>query len=469
MADVSPIPGNVLTFLPRRMDRFFGGVTEQAFAGRKTYFCNRSGIAGENIQLELGRRFRTADPGQHPAFQPDDYTEIIARDRVLRTLPVDRALRMIHAMWDLLGDLLDRSDPRYCFSLIVDHYMLDLLARQCRARGIRLCMCCSGVVQNTMIMTTYGEYQHVRDPSEEDLDRAIARLSDDGEQVTYAASPKPYSTGRHLVRAAKWWGNHAAFSAMGLIGGDRLNYRYLCATSPSIYPESAWTGSLCQRYFDPQWSQRISRSDRPPLFIPLGFTPEATTDYWLRDLRYLNYEQFITDAAARLSEDFLVVVKDHWAALGKRPWQFYRALSQLPGVVVVPAEVKSRQVMQRVKHMLVGAGTAGIEGALRGIKVATLDRPYYHRETTYLNLCSADRVAELPQLFSRFAAPQPSRALRREVVRRMLEPTLVGSQLPPMINRPDNLETTARSLRIYLDTHPRSQPASVVAPARIAC
>jgi hypothetical protein len=447
------IPGDVLTFLPRRLDRLYGELSERVFAGTKTYLCNRRGVRGLHIERELVKRY--AGPSLKSPLTDEDYLDIILRDRVLRLLPRDQAQRMIDAMWHVLDEIVDRSRPDYLLSLMVDHYMLDLLFRICRQRRVRVCMCCAGVMKNTTIVTSYGEFNYVRTPSETEVDAAVSQLGIDQARVVYATSPEPYTPRRHYLTGLRWWAYYVGFRALGVLTRETLGYRYLCATMPSVYPESDWTGFRCTRYFQADWEQRLAKTARPALFLPLGFTPEATTDYWLRDLRFVQYESFILDAVRQLSGRFLVVVKEHWASLGTRLWRFYQQLSEIPGVVIVPGEVYSRVVMGHVDNVLVGAGTAGIEAALRGKKVATLDQPYYYLDGHYLSLKSADRIAELPDLLERFQPPVAGDETRRAIVRRMLEPTLMGSQLPiSSTDTEENFHAASESLKEYLDANP---------------
>src|SRR5688500_8569149 len=129
------IPGNVLTFLPRRLDRLYGELSERAFAGTQTYLCNRRGVRGLHIERELTKQFSRSSLDS--PFTDEDFAEIILRDRVLRLLPRDQSQHMINAMWHVLDEIVDRSRPDYLLSLIVDHHMLDVLFRICRQRNVR--------------------------------------------------------------------------------------------------------------------------------------------------------------------------------------------------------------------------------------------------------------------------------------------------------------------------------------------
>jgi hypothetical protein len=221
---------------------------------------------------------------------------------------------------------------------------------------------------------------------------------------------------------------------------------------PARDGQSSLWGYRCTRFFDADWAELLAASTKPALFVPLGYTPEASVNYWLRDTRYIDYENFIVDLCTSLSGTYQVLVKEHWAALGARRWRFYQRLKAIPGVVVVPANVNSREVMRRVERVLVGAGSAGIEAALRGKRVVTLDRAYYHVDGHFLTLGSVDRIAELPTLLESFQFSPTTEASQRRIVRRVLEGTLVGHMLPDgRIDTEENFVATSRSLTTYLN------------------
>jgi hypothetical protein len=238
---------------------------------------------------------------------------------------------------------------------------------------------------------------------------------------------------------------------MGGLRNDPLNFRYLMGSLPQRDGQSSIWGYRCHRYFDRDWERQLAESPQKPLFIPLAYTPEATVSYWLGDLRYIDYEDFILNTCSTLQDHYKLVVKEHWSALGMRRIPFYEKLKSIPGVTLVPAEVNSRQVMSKVERLLVGAGTPGVEGAVRGMRVATLDKPYYFHPNYYVNVGSADRVKELPRLLEEFPLPPKTREHQINIVRRLLQATLVGEMLPgPGIDTEENYRVASEGLKNYL-------------------
>ena len=443
------IVGRALVFTYRRLSRFFHEVADRTFAGDITYCSAWPGLEEVNLQTHFYKCY--AEDERTSELSDEEYDEIITRSCVLRLVPRPQATRMVTAMYRVIDALTDRSKPDYLLSVTVDNYMTDLLVRICVKKGARPLTFVAGPVDNTILMTRYGEFNKVREPDESEVDAALGVLLDDTARVTYGRRERSYNFWRQARIFSVWWAKCLFFRASGWVRRDPLNFRYLMGSLPARDGQSSLWGYRCTRFFDHDWAERIDATDKPAFFIPLSYTPEASVSYWLRDTRYIDYENFILDLCAALRNQYLVVIKEHWAALGARRWPFYERLKAISGVVIVPAQVNSRDVMRRVERVLVGAGTAGIEAALRGKRVVTLDRPYYHVDGHFLTLGSAARIRELPALLESFRVPPATELTRRQIVRRVLQTTVVGHMLPDdRIDREENFSAVSKSLKAYL-------------------
>ena len=103
--------------------------------------------------------------------------EIIQRDRILRKLERTLALRMIGAMWTTFDEIAEKEAPDLFMSFCVDRYILDIIERVLRKRGIPyLGLVVSPVPEHIMFMAK-GEYVPVREPSEAEIGQAAAILA----------------------------------------------------------------------------------------------------------------------------------------------------------------------------------------------------------------------------------------------------------------------------------------------------
>jgi hypothetical protein len=443
------IPGRVLVFTYRRINRFFHALAERTFEGAKTYCSPWPGLEPVNLQNSFYRHYD--GPRASPQLSDHDYEQIIRRSCVLRLLPWEQSVRMVNAMYGAIDEVAQEARPDFLLTVSVDNYMTDILHRICRKRNARPLMLVAGSMSNTITMTSRGEFNHVREPGSEEIDAALALLLRDDFRVTYGTDFTGYSFWTHLRTFATWWTKCIAFKVMGWTLRDPLNFRFLMGSLPQRDGQSSIWGYQCQRYFDRDWERQLSECRRTPLFIPLAYTPEASVSYWLGDLRYIDYEDFILKTCETLKDHYQIVLKEHWSALGMRRIPFYQKLKSIPGTIVVPAEVNSRQVMSRVARLLVGAGTAGVEGAVRGLRVATLDKPYYFHSDYFVNIGSADRVKDLPRLLEEFPLPPNTREHQLNIVRRLLQTTFVGHMLPgSKIDTEENYRVSSEGLKRFL-------------------
>src|SRR5207249_4189462 len=144
----------------------------------------------------------------------------------------------------------------------------------CARKGARTLTFVAGPVDNTILLTRYGELNKVRDPGQTEIDAALGALLDDSVRVTYDQRYRPYNFWRHARICSTWWAKCLFFRASGLLRGDPLNFRYLMGSLPARDGQSSLWGYRCTRFFDVDWAELMAASTKPALFVPLGYTPE---------------------------------------------------------------------------------------------------------------------------------------------------------------------------------------------------
>ena len=337
-------------------------------------------------------------------------------------------------------------------SLSVDQYIGDVFCRVCEHLNITSVLFMDGSIKNTMLCFKYGEYNSVRKPTDGEIDLKLDELLDNTYHLTYGQKSKEYSFNEHFRHFFVFWAKYLVFKVIAILSRDTLNYRYLVHfLRIEGDGQSDFFNWNINVFFDSNWEDIVRSSQKPVLYIPLSFTPECSTDYWLKDLRYVDYENFILNLCNTLSPDYLLLLKDHWAMQGKRQRSFYKKLQSISQVVLVPPTVNGRAILELVDRVLVGSGTAGVEAALRGKRVVTLSPPYYYLEGFYLSLNTADDVNDIYDRLEQFSSPSSTVENRRLIMKRFLESTLLGSvRVDSKINTDENYETVSKSLRQYL-------------------
>jgi hypothetical protein len=448
------IPGNVLVYTRHSnygFARYFHEVAERTFAGTITYCADWPGLEPINLMKAFYKYYRNGNARRD--LSADDLEQITKRCPLLMILPPEQARRMAVAMHASIEEAFDAARPDYIFSLSVDNYITDLLCRIALKRNARPVMIINSPVDHRTRISRYGEFNKVRDPGEEEVEEVLEWMLDDEKRCLYLLDFYRTTWAKHIkeygLRFTKDW----AFRILKLYHHDPLNYRFSVGSAKFGYGKIKLSNYKFKAYYDGDWSDRLAAAKRPTIYIPLPQTPEATTTYWLKDLRYADFDPFLLEACRTMARDYDLVIKDHWCMPGIRPWRFYRELKSIPGVILVPAEVNSRDIYRRVNAVLVGSGTSGIEAALRGRLVINLSEPYYFVEGSFLVLSSADEVAGLPRRVAAMKAVF-SREQQKAIVRRVLENTFAGALV--VNKKGNNAETwdiVAESLKEYLTSY----------------
>jgi hypothetical protein len=110
-------------------------------------------------------------------------------------------------------------------------------------------------------------------------------------------------------------------------------------------------------------STRGGRPDRPYALFPLHTEPEVTLLVYSPACR--NQIEVVRNLARSLPIGMEVRVKEHPAALGKRPLSYYRSLLEIPNVRLVDPTLPSRPLVEGAELVATVAGSIGLEAAFR--------------------------------------------------------------------------------------------------------
>lgn len=372
--------------------------------------------------------------------------EIILRCRLLRSLPVDTAHQLALAAERAIINVLDKAKPALIISIIIDTYILDLLARLSQKRGIPFLGLVPSFLKNHFRISVRGEYVHSREVTDEEIDAAMTSLS----VVDYR--PDFLVQTEREMRKQMWrlWLRNLPkpllFAFLRLRKGESDNLHYWASQVVATRFWSFWPRRF-KGISGPALAACVDNGGPPLIYIPLQMSPEATIDYWSHDIRWIDYEQFIIELLQRYRGKWRFAVKEHPNLLGYRSRGFYKRLQAEPNCVMVSPQVPSNELVKLCRGVLVCTGTAGFEAAIRGKPVLSDSAPYYAAPNTLLPIKALD--SELPM-------PKQTSAHQRDMVAHVLRGTLPGRFLNNgswNASVPEHVawsETMAASLRGYL-------------------
>jgi hypothetical protein len=133
--------------------------------------------------------------------------------------------------------------------------------------------------------------------------------------------------------------------------------------------------------------------ERPYVFYPLHFEPEATT------LVHGSYAQnqldLVRNLARSLPAGWELVVKEHFFMRGRRSLSFYRRLQSTPGVRTVSLSQPTNQLIMGAQVVATIVSTAGLEASLIGKPVIMFgDYPWGYGPS----IVKVGALSDLPEL-----------------------------------------------------------------------
>jgi hypothetical protein len=383
--------------------------------------------------------------------------EIIARCRLLRSIDRALALRMLGAMWIAVDAVVEREAPDVAVSFPVDHYILDVLERALRQRGVRYIGFWDAIWPGLMMVTTRGQHTPLREPAADEVAAGVAALVQDEYVPHYVARGASHGLRRFLAPQLTMGARGGAFELLRRVRRNPLDFRYLATWAHVEEYRLGFGDWAYPRRLDARWRDKL---DAVPferrVFVGLQYNPEGTIDYAVEPVELIDYRQVLERLAARLSAaGYALFVKDHPAMFGLRQDAALRPLARFPGVTFVPYQVPARELIADCAATFTWTGTIGLEAALAGRCAIVAQGTWYAQPEAFLVLSSLRDLDALPERLAGWVPPADLPATRHQLVAHALGSCLPGSadpadfvgQRPP---RTDRVAAMRQSLNALL-------------------
>ncbi len=390
-------------------------------------------------------------PDLAPSLDAVREEDIIARCRYLRNLPYSQALRMLRSMASVLREELEAFQPNVVLSHMVDDYVTHLLSELARERSVAYVGFAYSYFPGKVQVTLHsnGAPLDVREPLDDEVDGVLAEISQRTFRQNYLQKPT-YSFRRHVASVARYKVKQIVFRARGLIESDPLHMHYGCL--PFVVERRRVRDYPSSYDFHSDWSARLEKSTKPIVYVPLGYFPESTIDYWITDRKALCYEEVVIEVCRALTADYHVVVKEHLHMLGARSVKFFRRLIGIDGLTSVPPLEYSNDVLARATAVVIGGGSIGVESYIRGKPILSYCDTSYWFDPSHAAKLDLGQISEWPaQMANVVSAFRPAGPGERfEFVRQCIRSTMRTSRPGhrwPICDRDDLVATLNRAIR----------------------
>lgn|GEM_PF-6252402 len=324
-------------------------------------------------------KYRTHDKSYFIQREGIDYKGIIKRCRLLRNIEEREAVFEVNQYASIWKMVLDLEKPDFIFSITVDSYIIDLLERIARQKGIPFIGMTGCFINGYFRLSACGEYFKEQTVSASQ----VARVYEDLLRLDY----KPnflWAKNTQYVFIRRWL--IVKIKKMVLMCKqmtDRHNYDYrtvLEECCSDVYKLSNYYTN-----FDVLSEDNLKKMKF--CYIPLHFYPEATVDYWTKSLDLADYGTALNLLISKIeaSGTFdLIIVKEHPGAIFTRNRKFYELLKSHPSVKLLSSSIDSNRLLKDAAAVISWTGTVCFQAALQGKPAFLLGDPFFFVEK-YMN------------------------------------------------------------------------------------
>lgn len=322
----------------------------------------------------------------------NDAHDVILRCRLLRNIAESEAKKLVICMWQAIDVIYNKFKPELGIGLTIDSYVIDLLKLRLEYAEKPYLGIIVSFVNGYFRLTARGEYKKQYSASVVEVDKTYESLLVNEDVPHFLQPVKSISkqNKRIVVNNIKAKLRYYFFSLKLLFSSDKFNYHYLVNKVGGMQSKDMNLNLLT-----PVWQTLYKDNNKKEikLFLPLQYFPEATVDYWVPEVKYIDYEATLNDFLSECSKlNVTVYVKEHPAILGLRPKGFYKQVLACDCVKLVPSFVDSKDIIKNTDATVVWTGSAGFEAALRGKPVIHLGKPYYVSGEWFHYLSSIDKL-----------------------------------------------------------------------------
>ena len=190
-------------------------------------------------------------------FGEEGCADIILRCRVLRSIDRDLALRMIGGMTQAIEQAFDKLDPHLVMTFTIDRYVMDVMERIARRRGIDFLEMTTSIIPDQVMLMRRGRPAWLREPSSEDIDAAVGQLCTEDFAPAYVRGAKRFSQARFWRIFAYYAVRGAFFNVWRFLKRDRYNCHYLDALKRLKHKVRA-RDAAALKLLDHDWDKRLA-------------------------------------------------------------------------------------------------------------------------------------------------------------------------------------------------------------------
>ena len=413
----------------------YSEIVEHAFPDAEIFYISDwLNLGSEHLQEKFYYYYNNET--KVDGFLSDKIDDVLLRCRLLRELPKQQAVKMIYSMWSAICDVYENVEPDMVIGITVDSYVIDLLRIRANKGGKRYVGFVVNFAKGYFRLTERGEYVPSHSPSDQEVESLYKSFIEDNDKPHFLKQPERGLDVAKIVLLSylKQKARYIYFQTRKFFSSDKLNYHYLVNIVLSR-EKTDWKSMLFNKI---SWYDFSGNNQKKKIFIPLQYFPEATVDYWVKNLEYVSYYKTLFKVLEELSnsKNYEIILKEHPAFLGQRPFGFNDRVTSFKNVSFAKPSIDSLDIIRFSDLVLVWTGTAGFEASIRGLPVIELGMPYYKSGSNYFYLSDIDKLKSVVEkIFSGTVGFNNNKENTLSEIRFLLQGCLKGDFRNPVRKR----------------------------------
>tara|TARA_Y100001958_G_scaffold118822_1_gene85888 strand:- start:8704 stop:10068 length:1365 start_codon:yes stop_codon:yes gene_type:complete len=320
---------------------------------------------------------------QISSFSKDEIDNIIDRCRVLRNIDKNKARKMVIAYEYVFEDLFKDNSYSNIISFPIDRYPMDVMNRVAKRYNIDHLEITVSVLKNFSMILKLGNVMSLPMSLSKTITKEATydQLIDDNYQPNYVNKSK-FNVFRWLYLYSYQNLRALAFKFIMLIEKDPLSLHYL-DSQMYLSHKVRLKDIRVFKFINHDYLDIIKKKDKNNVIIALQLYPEASIDYWVRDMGIVDYENFLIHVLKSFSKlGYNVFLKDHPLQFGFRTTAFLEKASLIDNVFFLPYESDINYLMKFSKISFTTTGTIGLQASINGL-VSFVTPSYYSNEKDF--------------------------------------------------------------------------------------
>lgn len=338
----------------------------------------------KNYKILLKKNFEIIDNNENH--------QTIKRCRLLREFPYEKALKHVCITRNLVQKLLKDENFDLILSEIVDQFFYDILFQEAKKLKIHSFGICWSFINDFFRITNYGEPIFIREPKRKEVLSLLDKL--------LIKNYIPDFIRKEKTKPFKSYLKKYIFNNIKII--YYFIHLYFLDKKNNYFYEASFLESIKSMHFFPvfdlgnkNWKKSIN-NNKKVMFIPLQCFPEATIDYWSKDIEMVDYEEKLLLFLKKLSNKFQIIVKEHPWGLGFRNPSFYKKIRNVSrDIIFIPTNVPVSKCIDESDLVFIWTGSTGFEAALRGKPVLSVCKPYYASGNSFKKITLETSIEEI--------------------------------------------------------------------------